>query len=627
MPICRSLAMLAMTALADAPALPPGEARDTDADLICGKSELAQLTPVEHARFHIGRTGDVTAGPGEGMSIRWTASGRPILRVEVHRGGKLVPVACASIAGETGYGIKPELLVGADYAVVQVFDIPSRYEQERAREVQRARARSLATPELAWGEVVRISNLGELKAAAQRRGASSAERQAAHDEVAVARQGLASLKRAHEGQPGEWSKAVVAQIPRAQGLVKSVEAALKGLSDAISALEKQRRGESKAGTAEALRHLETAVAEAEDSVVAEASKLPSAPTKEETRVYCEGRATYEWNGDSPGDARARLIVRAELPLDPPGQVVTAVYGEGGRSSGEVKGGTRLTVLLSEVPTGERATFKLHQGQKLRGAGELLSDFLILISKLPYRAASYPPACDGIGDLRVDPEAPPLAPFGSRVMVVPRVPEGYATSIHVCSGADCTPGKPDSPVRNQIDLEILPSWRVTLLAELGGTVPTPGDAFGRPAFEPIGGTTGPDQLYQLRRDYDARGSFGVSILLAIQRHRWLAALGPTIWTPGGGGPSALTQWNLRGGYHLGEGFVVTAGPTMRIGKEAIDYRDGDVIAVPRPATEAVKAPQPRERDKVVFGVTVGLSVDFAVLGEAGAGLLKAFGVSK
>lgn len=678
-----SLVLLAHAAsAAAAPASTPPIAaaaapeRDLELELVCGGATplVPQATP--GARFTVDRDGGVRVEKGERLSFAWEGDGTPIVRVDVHRGGKLAPVACFRAEGREAYAVPREKVGQADYAVIQVFDLPTPGEKARANEILRARQAAIATPDLAWQIVLRVAGLPEVRAMVAPPG-QAPNVDAVPGAAVEARRGIATLTAEHGSGATPWSKAVKAQVPRAVELVSELERShdtvvadqrkarearelleraasdvaekAKARADAEAALRAARpidraarqkaldaaklalagAEEKERSAAGAVVSAERAVAVAMDGFRATAEKLPDLESTEAARKsWCNGMAMLAW---LEKEGHVRLVVRAEVPLDVANQFVTAVFGAGSSATGWVAAGERLGLLLADVPSDEKISFKLHKGQKLPSAADAFANFLVIAVNAGLRAASFPAACTDLKmDARVDAAAPPIAGFGTRAIVVPTVPSGYRTSVFVCSGPECTPGKADAPVRNEVQLDLLPTWRVTLLGELNGTVPVVGtdgafrtSSFGTPTFEPIGGTSGPDQLYQLRRSYDGRQSFGTSVLLALQQHKWLGAIGPTVWT--GGESSPFTQWNLRAGRVLGEGFVLTFGATTRLVKDAIDYREGDVVSVSR--ASGGQAPSPRVRNALAFGASIGIAIDLAVLTDAGEALLKATGVKK
>jgi len=352
--------------------------------------------------------------------------------------------------------------------------------------------------------------------------------------------------------------------------------------------------------------------------------------------YCDAVARVKWYSS---DAHRTLLSRYELPLKQ--SIAEAPYAAGAGSASDLEPRTRLAVLVTGVPTGEVVSASMQQearvGTPLEIIARVAPAFAGEKAKLAGLAVSQPPAFKKESKcatrLLADTDVDPLAPIGTRAFLLPPLDDDYTSKLFLCSGPDCATRKDDKPVRNTIALDVLPEHRFAVLVELAMTAPlhVKGktdlryDSFAEPRFDPVGGVTGPDQLFQLRYITDVRQLVSTSILLGVQHHHTYVGFGPSLWL--GGSSSLFTQWNLRVGWAFTKGVLLTVGPTLRVVPRPIDYAQEDVVAVPRPATGDPAAPTIRTHDTVAFGASLGIAIDLAALADAGDSLLKSIGMKK
>jgi hypothetical protein len=214
-------------------------------------------------------------------------------------------------------------------------------------------------------------------------------------------------------------------------------------------------------------------------------------------------------------------------------------------------------------------------------------------------------------------------------------------LDVCNKRPCDSVKDAERVRNKVKLEVDADNKVSfpVLIELAGTMAFgSGLSFGTPRYEPIGGPTGPDQVYELRSVYEAHRAFSVSLMFGVQpgsfalfdiwpksQGKWVFSAGPSLLVGAGGG--FFSQLNVRVGYELAKGSYITLGPSWRIVETATGQAPlGSRIAVER--KDDAKVPEPKGTEsRLRPGLSLGVSIDMSVLADGGKSLLKAVGVSE
>ncbi|MDC0711425.1 hypothetical protein POL68_23340 [Stigmatella sp. ncwal1] len=371
------------------------------------------------------------------------------------------------------------------------------------------------------------------------------------------------------------------------------------------------------------------------------------PEGEVRDAHCQAVAVLSWLRE---DSAARWVAQVELPLASPGEVVSVQYKTGAVHAVRPLG-TPLAVLVQKVPAAEQLGSLVSSGkrQQQQGLSQSLADFVMFAARALGVAG---PGSRVLGVAPIDPQGSPLAPkvdrrwptlvcetpgfkidagseplssWGTRSLFIGRLEAGAETVLHICDKSPCD-AKPDNPqLRNTVTLE--PEWESSfpVLVELAGTAaPVKGLSFGSPKYEPIGGPSGPQRIYELGSTYEAQDAFSVSLLFGYQFHRRLAlALGPSVLVGASGG--IFSQLNLRMGVEVSRGAWFTFGPSLRFVKSATgDAPLGSRITVDN--RDGAKVPEPRTEYRPRLGLSLGVSVDVSTLAEAGKGLLKAVGVT-
>lgn len=636
------------------------------------------------AAFFIRRNGDVELERGVPLTFRFEAPGDEpelVARFEVDAGAATQVVACGPVNGADTFelvGLEPR--EQGSILTVSVFDRLLPRERDRAELIRDGRETALITSELARHEVEEAARLAEVDHA--RMSYLQEERDMARLEVLsekatdalealnyILRQGLLADRKA----PSRLVSARAAQASSLANEISSLRSAVHAVRDALTQLAQVRAEEARLG--DALRVLkpassrkqdvaafETRKAEIESAVhgiterrkeveqafVAARDRLvpfkePPRPLTEHQRVaHCQVMGRLLW---FTGDTR-RLITRTEIPLVESANLVAVSYGSGPAARRQLSAAP-VGLMLTGIPTGTEVTLASKQVERKQPQlVELLAQLFMLVPPsrmLDEKLAGVEPrvpfsfACPGLssqGGAKVLPDlsAAPVAPQVTRGFLLYGVDSSHTGQVTVCAGNPCDPDDKAAPIKNQVDLESNFSWtRFTLLADFGANVEASPRArrleaiHGAPRFEPVGGTSGPDQLFMLRHPQSAAQSFSLQLLVAWRPgDHWSLGVGPSLWA---GGAPAFSQWNLRAGYAFVPGVSVTAGVGVRSRSNSLDYREGQVIAVARPETGDVSPPSPRTFESLVGVASVGLAVDLAAAGDAGQSLLKSLGVIK
>jgi hypothetical protein len=146
------------------------------------------------------------------------------------------------------------------------------------------------------------------------------------------------------------------------------------------------------------------------------------------------------------------------------------------------------------------------------------------------------------------------------------------------------------------------------------------------FQPVA-QGGPDQLYQLQGQSKPvdRAVFSALMLLypfegrcldyalpflhiPLCANHFAIGFGPTFWR--GAGAEAFRQWNLRAGYEITSGVLVSFGPSWR-SFDAPVQPIGTIESVPKPA----QAPPLQTSPQWAMMWTAGLTVDLSLIGDA------------
>lgn len=245
--------------------------------------------------------------------------------------------------------------------------------------------------------------------------------------------------------------------------------------------------------------------------------------------------------------------------------------------------------------------------------------------------------------------------------------GYHYEMRICRGQNCTakpaandaadsgpakPGRPEKRIDSDNE-EVTASFafrvrerhrRISAVTELGAFIkPASSLPLGGFTYEPVGGATGPDQLYELQRHDEAARQITLSELLVIyplplfkldrycggprniscQAYRWLEGFaigaGPSFLA--GSDAKWLAQWNLRLGFEIPDsGVLLTVGPSWRYVQVPTYTPEGTVVSVPR-ASGVPAAPATNEQLQI--GATIGVAIDLSLISEAAKGVVNLF----
>jgi hypothetical protein len=562
---------------AGAAAPPPAAATPAGSECPTGTPPLARA---RSPRFVLGSRGEVHVGAGEAFSFSAPTSGVAV--VHVQRMGRLERVACGPVEERGAYRpASDSALAEAETALVSFYGVPDALEARRSSLLDVQRVRVLQ------GEVARVA-LSEDAGLAGLKGAALSFVAGASRADDLQKQILGTIEAIEKAAPpdAELEEAFAAQQRLARDRVLELRVAV------------DRRDEDGWGP-----------------VLAAARALPEPVGPADVLTSCTSLRVLKWYASSSN----RLLLRAELPIG--ARPVTLSFG-GAPTRAAAFEGERVAVVLAGVPTGEKLSANFQYGSAVPSIPDTIARFIgalpgaVAMSADDLRPRGEAPPCD---EPLADGDAEPVSPLMVRSVVLTPATADFQSTAVVCAAATCNAAKDDSSVRNRVTLDVWPRRRLTLLAEFAGTIPTQGRAsLGRSRFEAIGGAAGPDQLFELRTDADARQSFSTSVLLGGQHRRWLFAAGPSLWLGTGG--AGFSQWNVRFGAFLTRGVALTAGPSFRVVRRPTDHREGAVVAVPRTATGDAPPPPLRLRDEIAVGLGVGLALDFSALSDAGSAFL-------
>jgi hypothetical protein len=233
----------------------------------------------------------------------------------------------------------------------------------------------------------------------------------------------------------------------------------------------------------------------------------------------------------------------------------------------------------------------------------------------------------------DPDAPPKSGRTTVTWLLPNLSDSKVQELLVCPGDKCPGDDHDPAVKNRVELVPVEGLHLALLAEFSAnaalSAPYGFRGPATPAFEPVGGLTGPEQAFRLTSTSDFRQIFATSLLLGVAGNSslgpirgWLLGLGPSLLV--GASNGIFTQFNFRFGLKVAPGTYVTIGFGIRVGRKAVDFDEGDTIVLTRPAPDT-GAPQEFRTTEViepVFGL--GLAIDLAAVAGGGVDLVKAIG---
>jgi hypothetical protein len=364
------------------------------------------------------------------------------------------------------------------------------------------------------------------------------------------------------------------------------------------------------------------------------------------KTHCENVSRLAWLNDASFD-RARA--RATVPIAD--KVFVQPYSAELGEHADVSTCESVGVVVVSVPAGDATSFGVHRGARLTlELATLIKTFVGAALPrvpgagfLPKRAihtATCDPFCGELmdmpkvqipslicerdGSLRFDDAAPLASGTDSRAHVLKRLDRNHTVDVAMCRGDNCTGAEDDKAVKARVRLRPSRAGAWSLVVEVAGGAHCTRDgcdfeSLSKPAFQPILGPAGPDQVFEMQQDTDPRDVISTSLLLGPRLgNRFFVGVGPTLFVGAGGG--AFTQWNVRGGYELGDGVFFTAGLGLRWVDMPKDYEIGERISVPR----GMSAPPLRTYGEVVPQFSLGLGVDLATLGAAATDVYRALG---
>lgn len=237
-----------------------------------------------------------------------------------------------------------------------------------------------------------------------------------------------------------------------------------------------------------------------------------------------------------------------------------------------------------------------------------------------------------------PDATPLAERGTRIEELKPLDKHHVSRVAICDKAVC-PADGDENIRGRVRLEPSPRGRWALLTELSFGVGVMGwhladraavygfDAQSEPAFVPILGARGPEQVFELRQRANPRNAITTSLLLA--RHvtdRWFVGLGPSL-TIGTGG-AALGQFGARIGRGIANsGVYVTVGASARFVAAPEFYAIGDRVTLAQSGDMMADTPGFASHTAVLFQAEIGLAVDLGTVVSGASAVISALGGTK
>ncbi|NOK08019.1 hypothetical protein [Corallococcus exercitus] len=576
-------------------------------------------------------------------------------------------VVCGHVTSGKTYQLPQTLwLNSTDKLVVRLYDVPrGEFELKRFKDIAAGRQTALLTEEVIGRELAQLRQqvgLKELKEEVEGLGRFPAPVDGVtvlHGSIDKARKKL-ELDGCSRGEAADASPAPLLHhfCSEAQVIDKSLQTLATLLESYRNALaDKKRQAEQQRLLGE-LRGF------------AKTLDGGTTPKEEVRKAHCEQLAALNW---LHAEAAPRLITQVELPLIPSRQVLHVSYGTGNPKSTRPPG-EQTAVLLHQVPTGAQVGVEEHQrefhqqatlaqafadavgvmvplaaksttitwlelsdiarsfkrGEDFKTLTDLFGD-LTAAPQLPSLDPLRPTLLcqEGDAQLKLDTGAAPIAPVGTRSFLVAPLKAGTATEISVCDKSPCVAQADGSHLKNKVTLEpqAEEESRFPFLVELAGTASFErGLSFGAPRYEAIGGTAGPQQLYELRREYEAHRAFSLSVLFGYRLKPWLALVaGPSVLVGASGG--TFSQLNFRFAFPVTRGAYLTVGPSMRLVESATEVAPiGSRIAVENssePKVPTVPGTEYRPR----FGLSLGFSVDVSVLTDTGKTLLKSAGVTQ
>lgn len=385
----------------------------------------------------------------------------------------------------------------------------------------------------------------------------------------------------------------------------------------------------------ALHALEVELEEAKEMRTADAkaraflTALPQSATADDS--LCSDAATLRWLEENSASA-ARLIGLAEIPLGVELDAVrTEPFAPGYRAETvTVPHDGRVAILLERVPAGGAYRFEQRLGERLTNPWlTFLDTYLPLalravagIAAGPASLFPEPLLCGDADDnaaIRVDPVIQSVSLTGTRAYVTDELPRSYTATLRLCPEAGC--GTNDN---TNVAIPLAPprGARPVALVDLGVNLfgRVVGDSaansyYRTPTYVAVGGSFGPEQLYQLRNDLDVRRLLVISALFGVRvpngRHAFV--LGPSLVD--GSGKRSFRHWSFRYAWRTVESVDFTVGIVISRFTVARDGTLPHFVTVER-ATQGVipNAPQIASRPATAVGLTIGIAFDIVAVGN-------------
>ncbi len=530
------------------------------------------------------------------------ADGPAVIRVERRVGGSGGSVVDSWCGGVTGGRRRFRFPAPTEdhVAVVTLVDTPRSSEAEAAETAAEARVHALTARAVMYDRTASVSARVRRLVAARQLGA-------AEDVVELAQARLATL----EGQVGRYALCGRELAVLATGRLSTYSRQLTELAGQLNRSE----------------------------VNAALTTLAAIDVPEGAGVSVEASPwdvlKYYFGAEQPTD-RLAPIARFEVPLAESARVVSVSFSESELDVGELHGGDRIAVLITDVPVGQTIAYRRARGPSVQSdPAALVAQFgaWVLRSGVSGMAAApatvpdhlYQAGEDGTcppptSPVRMDRGLRPIASIGSRARWMTPIEGGYRNDYLVCRGASCITEGASRNIESTI--------RVTPEAEHALTLLVVGGAISLPAFD------GNERL-GLEQDLTERGP-DVVWRVDARRDVFLPHLGVMLgWRGGpfflGAGPSLLTMnsdplrsWMLGIGGRLpgsARNIFILGTIGFLFHPQPVDVTAGQRISVPPPAMGS-PTPPPLETEEA-FSLTLGLSIglSFEVIGQLGQAVGK------
>jgi hypothetical protein len=227
---------------------------------------------------------------------------------------------------------------------------------------------------------------------------------------------------------------------------------------------------------------------------------------------------------------------------------------------------------------------------------------------------------------------------TRIHQLEPIDNHHISKVSICDRDDC-PGDKDAHLKGTVKLEPSPEGRWTLMTEVSFGLGVHGWRFADnaetvgmssqsdPAFEPILGASGPEQVFELRERQNPRNAFTTSLLLG--RHvsdKLFVGAGPSL-TIGASG-AALGQLSARVGRNIaGSNVYVTFGVSTRFVNAPEFYAIGNRVTLTQAPGMTTAAPTYASHTAVLLQAEIGLAIDLGTVVSGASSLIGAFGGPK